>query len=350
MELTSNTSSPKRNKNIDFARGFAILIMILANSAPYILVNIDVPFWLRFTFSFAAPIFVFLSGYSLNLAFKSNKSIRKIIIRPIQILLIAVVIDCLVWKIIPFQTFDVLYTIGISQLLLITIHKTKPKIKLLLLILTLFVYILLTFQYDYRFFLFENELCFDNIKAFSLNSSIRRMLFDGWFPLFPWFSIGLIGYLAKDYNSYVAKNKYFFILGIILIIISYFLFLLFPNWINPPREKYLELFYPITLPYSCLLLGILTLVISFINSKIQLNSRLTNTGKLSLFVYLIHALIINYILSNFDVIIINPFITFFLIGMLFIIIIFMLCKIIILLKPNILKNNITKPILFLLGL
>lgn len=350
MELTSKISSQKRNTNIDFARGVAILIMILANSAPYLLINIEVPFWLRFTFSFAAPIFIFLSGYSLNLAFQSNKSIKKILIRPIQILFIAIVIDCFVWKIMPFQTFDVLYAIGISQLLLITIHNIKPKIKLLLLILALFVYALLTFQYDYRFHLIENELCLDNFKVFSINSSIRRMLFDGWFPLMPWFIVSLIGHLANDFNSYLIKNKYFFILGIILIISSYFLFLLFPNWINQPREKYLELFYPITLPYSCLLLGIFIIVITFINSKIKLNSRLNNIGRLSLFVYLIHVLIINYILSNFDLIIINPFITFFLIGILFIVTIFISCKIISLLKLYILKNNITKPILFLLGL
>jgi fucose 4-O-acetylase-like acetyltransferase len=81
MNPISIISSSKRNSNIDFARGLAILIMILANSAPYLLNISDVPFYLRFIFSAAAPIFIFLSGYSLNLSFQNNKSLTKIIIR-----------------------------------------------------------------------------------------------------------------------------------------------------------------------------------------------------------------------------------------------------------------------------
>ena len=67
-----------RNSNIDFCRGIAILIMVLANSAPYILINVNPPFFLRFLFSIAAPVFVFLSGYSLMMSIQKGKSNKKV--------------------------------------------------------------------------------------------------------------------------------------------------------------------------------------------------------------------------------------------------------------------------------
>jgi uncharacterized membrane protein len=226
------TYSFSRNANIDFARGIAILVMLLANSAVYLLDITEVPFYLRFISSSAAPIFVFLSGYSLNLSFQKNKSLIKIISRSLQILLIAILIDSFVWKIIPFETFDVLYLIGISQLLLIAIHKLKPKLRLFLLLLSIITYVVITFQIEYRFQIVENSFDLHNFKLFSLKSSLIRMLFDGWFPLLPWFSIALLGYIAKDYSSYHIKIKYPIIIGITLIVSAYLLFSLFTNFIN----------------------------------------------------------------------------------------------------------------------
>jgi uncharacterized membrane protein len=103
-----------RNKTIDSFRGMAIIIMIAANSWPYIYPYDNCPFLLRVLFSTAAPIFIFLSGYVYQFQ-NSLKGKRPLYKRPLQILLLAVLIDSLVWKIVPFVTFDVLYLIAISM-------------------------------------------------------------------------------------------------------------------------------------------------------------------------------------------------------------------------------------------
>jgi fucose 4-O-acetylase-like acetyltransferase len=176
------------------------------------------------------------------------------------------------------------------------------------------------------------------------------MIFDGWFPLLPWFSVALLGYLAEQYNYTRKYTKYYFIAGIINFIGSYSLFIFFPASINYPREKYLEIFYPISIIFSIQLCGIFTLILIFINSKIELKSMVTYIGKSSLFVYLIHTIIIKNILTKFHFTFINIFVSFFINGILFLITIYISCTIISFLKPYLLNNKITKPILFILGL
>ena len=59
--------------SLDIWRGIAILVMIFANTSAYILSKPHYTL-LRFIFSFAAPIFIFISGYSYNISIsKKNK-------------------------------------------------------------------------------------------------------------------------------------------------------------------------------------------------------------------------------------------------------------------------------------
>ena len=77
---------------------------------------------------------------------------------------------------------------------------------------------------------------------------------------------------------------------------------------------------------------------------------LTNIGKLSLFVYLIHTLIISFLLTKFHFTIINDFTTFIITELLFIATILIICNLINIVKPYLMKYKMTKPILFILGL
>jgi uncharacterized membrane protein len=111
---------PRRLDTIDFLRGIAVFIMIIANSTPYIF-NLSSYNTLRIIFSLAAPIFIFLAGYTTQMNFENNKLEK--LIRIFQVILIAVIIDIFVWRSIPFYTFDVLYLIGASKLLLFILNK-----------------------------------------------------------------------------------------------------------------------------------------------------------------------------------------------------------------------------------
>ena len=50
-----------RDKTIDILRGLAIFTMIAANISPYVLIEPH-PFWFRLYGSFAAPLFILISG------------------------------------------------------------------------------------------------------------------------------------------------------------------------------------------------------------------------------------------------------------------------------------------------
>ena len=103
-----------RNNLVDSVRGAAILIMFAANLWPYAIPKADCPIWLRLIFSTAAPFFVFLSGVSIAFAEEARKPVGDLLKRIIQVLLIGVIIDILVWQIVPFYNFDVLYLISFS--------------------------------------------------------------------------------------------------------------------------------------------------------------------------------------------------------------------------------------------
>ena len=111
MELRTN-----RLETIDFLRGCAILIMIVANSTPYFF-NFSDQIALRYIFSLAAPAFIFLAGYTSQMNHDNGKP--ETLYRILQILVIGMGIDLFIWGSTPLYTFDVLYLIAISKFILL---------------------------------------------------------------------------------------------------------------------------------------------------------------------------------------------------------------------------------------
>ncbi len=346
-----NYTIPKqRNNNIDFARGIAILIMVCANSAPYFLDRVQIPLILRFLFSTAAPIFIFLSGYSLALSFNNGKTVKQNLKRAFQILFIAILIDIAVWSIIPFQTFDVLYLIGFSQIGLILIYTKSTHWKIGLFILTLIIYFFVLSNLNYSFKIIENEFSLTSLNSYRIKTTLKRLLFDGWFPILPWFSISLAGYLAQIFKLNIKTKKIIWYTGLILIIVSYIIHIQFSNFIIVPREKYLELFYPVTIPFLLYLAGLLIMLTQFIRSDLKFNSIISSIGKFSLSVYLFHTILINFIISRLIINTGHQAILFAIICILFISIIIIFCKTLTYLKPILIKHKIGRTLLFFLGL
>ena len=257
---------------LDYLRAFAILIMIFANASPYCFFGIKILPAIRILFSIAAPIFIFLVGYTfaLNNERRSHHNRQKM--RSLQILSMAVIIDLIVWRITPFSTFDVLYLIGISSFLLIYIRRIKSLYTLLF---SLFARIVFCLLFDF-------------------------------------------------------KN------------------------ISPSRNGYLELFYPVSIALIFFILAIssaLTLLLSVnLNTSKYLINYMQTIGQYSLFVYLIHTIIIAWILKPICIFL-NPGLgeSILLIVSMIWVIVFIVCK----LKTNIekIKNLKIYPILrFVLGL
>jgi uncharacterized membrane protein len=297
---------PRRLDTIDFLRGIAVFIMIIANSTPYIF-NLSSYNTLRIIFSLAAPIFIFLAGYTTQMNFENNKSEK--LIRIFQVILIAVIIDIFVWRSIPFYTFDVLYLIGASKLLLFILNKyANRSIKIFILFLFIGVLIFLSKYFFYRFPLSDlniNILYNDPYYYFKAGA-IKRFLYDGWFPIFPWFIIVLMGSLSYKYNN--IKNRFFLFL-LILTGLSALIFLVF--YFNMTtfiiREKYFEIWYPLYGIKLLLPIAVIFIIIGTINLYSNINFSFFNIlGQNSLFAYLLNAIfdsiLDSYNLNNYSMV------------------------------------------------
>lgn len=286
----------ERNYIIDLFKGLAVFIMIFANTSPYFF-NLNDQLIIRFLFSLAAPVFIICSGYITkknlsNLEFKKSK----LLFRIFQILFFAAFIDFFFWHSIPFITFDVLYLIGFSQLFLFIINK---KYLMYFLIITFLISILLHNSFIYRFDINE-------IKSFSLNTifdanPLKRMFFDGWFPVFPWLTFFMLGSLSSEFSCSFIKYKKTLILSSFFLMI--FFLIKFSKNTFEIRENYLELFYPLNAYTLLIPISVFVLIVGTLNSGIKENNIfinfIINLGKNTLLLYVLNALIVAYISDNY---------------------------------------------------
>jgi peptidoglycan/LPS O-acetylase OafA/YrhL len=334
-----------RAPSIDIIRGFAILIMIFANSYPYLYPYEYCPKLLRLFFSSAAPVFIFLSGVSLRLAQENGKEIKLLILRSFQILFFAIIVDIFIWSTSPFITMDVLYLISYSLLFTIFLIRLSDRIKLIIAI-GIILFITVTNNY-YNFELDEVSLG----SFFSENSlfpSLHHVFIDGWFPVFPWTGFTILGYLIcknrlalSKYSNHMLLSGSTFIIGFALL----YSFELVDS--NPIRDGYTEIFYPVTIPFLFYVFGLFLVITSLFHFNFRGLSLFSFLGKLSLPIYFIHIFLIKFYIPFFTQSAdhFNEF--FFLIGIITLyLIIFMCVYLITSLSNNIKKNRFAA---FLLG-
>jgi hypothetical protein len=137
----------QRIKSVDVLRGFSIWIMVYGHMLQFWIRPED--FWLKFwLYAFLAPIgatgFLFISGVSATLAYKSNLETRKVpmktmrniyLLRAIFILMIALIFNFSVAMVFGGDLTDIwswnaLQTIGISLLLAWPLLKTSKMVRL----------------------------------------------------------------------------------------------------------------------------------------------------------------------------------------------------------------------------
>jgi uncharacterized membrane protein len=283
-----------RDQKIDSIRTIAILIMVAANASPYAW-QPPYPVILRFIFSMAAPLFIFLSGYAVkfsltDIALKNTK--KRLFIRAIYLLVTAILIDMLIWGLTPFRNFDVLYVIaaGIAlNALLMGIHIAfRILITLLVICGTYFIHTSL----GYRFDMDEPQLA---TLLSDGTPDFIRFLSDGWFPLFPWVAFAISGLIYADLENDLKKHSHY----LSVIFLSFFLIAGYKmNTLSnnlPLRDGYTELFYPqtgwIEIAGMSFTLFIINLPTSWFSFK---NNLITLPGRFSLTAYIFHCLILSF--------------------------------------------------------
>jgi uncharacterized membrane protein len=306
----NNVNNNKRDLSLDILRGIAIIIMLGANVLGYVTSNEQHPLWFDIYSSFAAPLFILLSGYMVAVNSGSkHKSLSYYLFRGGMLVLTAALIDSLIWQLLPFATFDVLYVIGLGLPVVYVLEKKALWIKAVFVAVILVVTAILQHVWEYMEFPMEIEFLSDeaDYSEYSFFNVIKAFLYDGWFPVFPWIALSVLGsifahFRKKSGNNFarlpaVAIGAALTLIGGIWLYLGYTTE--FPFDALTERAPYSELFYPATVPFLTGAFGVSLLAFALVD-KTRNGAAwkpVTIFGQTSLFNYILHSAIVAYIVT-----------------------------------------------------
>jgi len=295
----------KRDVTIDVLRGFAIFTMIAANMAAFALARPH-PFLFRFYGTFAAPIFILISGMMVVYTTMVNgRNFRYFLIRGGLLILIAALIDIFVWTIYPFVSFDVLYLIGVALPIAYLFQRLSPLYRWLIIVA---VFLLTPFlQQAFGYTDYPTELTLwgkTTIQAADPTGVINHWLVDGFFPIFPWLGFSLLGVnLAKIrwtsiYKAYSFANKKVLFTGLGTLIIGGIIWWMYPGSLLT-RGGYSELFYPPTIGYILCAIGLILMLFCAVDTNPDHPGfkPIRILGEMALCLYILHLIIIKFVIA-----------------------------------------------------
>ncbi len=291
--MTETAEAPPaspRSHAVDALRGAAIVSMFAANLAGPCLMPPH-PLWLRIYGSFAAPAFVFLAGLMTSLSERPSP-LGRLLKRSALLLALAAVIDFVCWRIDPFETFDVLYLLGLA----LPIAGLCLRLPLLwhtcLALAILAVTPWLQGQLGY------GPLLPDHL-AYPW-PAWRRLLVDGWFPVFPWLGVVLLGSVGGRFGLFnPSARKSLALRGSVLVALGGSAWLMWPPTLVT-RGGYSELFYPPSPQYLGVALGVVYWMLAlffWLEQRLRL-TWLVVLGRASLVLYVAHVALIALVLDE----------------------------------------------------
>ncbi len=280
-----------RDTGIDALRGFAVLTMIGANMVPYLL-DEPYPFWLRVFASLAAPTFVLLAGFMVgHRSIERPRPMRHHLKRAAELLLVASLIDHLIWNTAPFSNFDILYLIALV-LPLAQAAQRLPRVAVLLLAAAVFA----------ATRPLQQLLGYGRDIPQPLVDRLHALLVDGWFPVFPWLGIGLVGSVvgavSRQRPEFATRRLH----RVALLCFAGGI----ARWWHvrpalPTRGGYAELFYPPSLAFVLTALGV-ALCLLALTLRLQYSRVcrvLSVYGRASLLIYVVHLASITLVVDRF---------------------------------------------------
>lgn len=242
---------PTRIAAIDLTRGLAIALMLIANTAGELLVQPH-PFWQRVLHSLAAPWFMVLMGVMLGSTL-GQRPMRYYLKRSMGLLGLAAAIDALLWRHLPFISYDILYVAGFSTLVLGALGRLLPlgwqrALLWLMAIGAIGLASLLRQWLGYPEHVVVSDIPAFIAGSFTLAEAISfgfwQGLLWGWFPLLPWLGLVAAGGLWGHYRN-LAQPLTGMLMGI-LKLVTLVALLLWWLWPGPAyvRGGFSELFYP----------------------------------------------------------------------------------------------------------
>jgi len=299
--------SDTRNLTVDVVRGLAIFIMLPANMAALIYAEPHA-LWFRIFSSFAAPTFVFVSGMMVAFGGTSGKhGLKSYLLRGGLLLIVAALVDVLIWKLIPFYSYDVLYLIGLSCPLAFLFTKLDRSWQLGLLGLILLATPLLQLFFGYtdypsEIYLWGSDAGTWSVVAAKPTGVLQHLFIDGYFPIFPWLGISFSGvFIAQHFYGASQAGSSRVRVGVAALVL---LAVGIAAWVSYPglhyvRAGYSEMFYPPTVGFILTALGFVlaALWLAHWNPGARIYAPLRWLGEASLFMYVLHYSLIHFLLD-----------------------------------------------------
>lgn len=296
--------SKVRHHAIDVVRGLAIMIMVPANMAagayaePHAL-------WFRVFSSFAAPLFIGVSGMMISLSRKPNEDEgNRYLKRGAMLLAVGAMLDAVVWQLVPFVAFDVLYLIGIGCPITYQFTRLSSRWQVAGIVLILAATPVLQAVLGYSLAPVDHQ--FAGIPDPSLGtvpltpvSIIRHLVIDGWFPLLPWMAVMFGGAVCGDILRCAGEERAYARLrtvAVALLVSGTTLWILFPG-AHAVRAGYSEMFYPPTVGFVMTGFGLMLAILGMIRrqSHTPVYAPIRWLGEASLAMYILHFVLIRFV-------------------------------------------------------
>jgi uncharacterized membrane protein len=316
-----------RIRSIDIVRGIVMIIMALdhtrdlihvastTESPTNLLTTTPLLFFTRWITHLCAPTFVFLSGTSAYISFKSKNDVaamrRFLLTRGIWLIILEfTLVNFGVWFDIHFNVllFDVIATIGVGFIILGLLIKASAKTIAIIGLSIIFLHdLVLMLPFNQNSFLKNVVMPFFATTAIPFDGG--RLFIMGYPPI-PWLGILLTGFAAgRLFENTDAKRKSIFLKA---GVISLVLFLIVRGiniygdpipWTSQKNAVYTFLSfmnvtkYPPSLSFTLVTLGFTFLMLSATEGLTNVFARITTVyGKVPLFYFLVHWYIIHPIM------------------------------------------------------
>jgi len=292
-----------RDRTIDTLRGLAVFTMVAANGGAEVLAEPH-PLWFRFYGSFAAPLFILISGMMVALTRQTKgHRLKYFVVRGMMIIIVGALEDVLIWRIYPFMTVDVLYLIGISlPLAYLFLH--LAGLSRWIIVLSLFaVTPVLQKILGYTDYPTEIDLWGEQtVMVVNQTNVFNHWVVDGWFPIFPWAGFSLLGVnLAhlrwKSQPCTPSGRGSTLLIGMSTLVLGGLIWGFYPGRLLI-REGYSELFYPPTIGYVMSSVGLIIVLFSIVDWRpsVVIYEPLLALGESALFMYIGHLAFIVYVI------------------------------------------------------
>jgi uncharacterized membrane protein len=299
----ARAAARQRDETIDVLRGLAIFTMVAANMAAVVLVEPH-PFALRAYGSFAAPLFIFLSGMMVAHTSRARSHpFSYFALRGVLVVLVGALLDVLLYSIYPFIEMDVLYLIGLGLAAAYLLLRCSRSAGLTISVLILLLTPILHATVGYRRLPTEIEL-FHGLQRQTVLDVVRNWFVDGYFPVFPWLGFSFLGALSHDIRRRFrpfSLRRHFRGLAVSggVLVSGILVWRAFPGTLFT-RWGYSELFYPPTIGYLLTALGVIALLFFIVDgiATKPLLAPLRVLGRTSLFMYILHLVVIDQVMER----------------------------------------------------